>query len=292
MARRSPAARIKRKSDQEFYEDRSWGTVAIREAHDLPTLKLHRLLEVLRKRKNPTASLLEVGCGAGRILASVRAHDKRIRLTGADISAHEITLAKRDNRGNRIRFVRANGEHLPFKSGSFEYVIFFDYIEHVDHPGPALRELARVLKPGGVLYGISPTEKQGIYGLSTRILGWHIKVRTAHHIQQYTIQGLIDRVRKTGLTVDDRETTYSYHLLGSIMDYTMFALLLNKRFHDLFWSSNKYYKDTKTKRSVESRIMNAVLGFANAIAYWESTLLKSSRWTATTVHITARKRGR
>jgi len=277
--------RFQNKSDQEFYEAKSWGTVAIRESRDLPTLKLQRLMDALKDRKR--ASLLEVGCGAGRILASIRAHDKRLRLTGADISAHEIRLAERDNRGKNIRFVRANGERLPFPDGAFDYVVFLDYIEHVDHPDKALKELFRVCKPGGVLHGVSPTERHGIYGLSTMILGQHIKEKTAGHIQRYTIGGLLARVRKAGFRIDN--VTYSYHLLGSVMDYTMFALLLNKRIARLFWSKNKYWRDAKTKPSLASRIMNGTLSVANAIAYWESTLLRNTRLTATAVHITARR---
>ncbi len=282
--------KFQRKSDQEFYESKSWGSVAIPDAKDLPTLKLQRLMEVVSARKKKDAALLEVGCGAGRILATIKKKDRHLKLTGVDISAHEIKIAKRDNKG--IAFVRANGEHLPFKDNTFDYVVFLDYIEHVDNPDRALQELHRVVKKGGLLYGVSPTEKHGFYGISTKILGWHIKEKTAGHIQQYTVKSLLKKVEDAGFTVDKKRTTFSYHLLGGAMDYALFAMLLNKRFGKLFWGKNKYWKDAKTKQSVASRAMNGVLSLANAVAYGESTLLKRTRFTATAVHIVARKGGK
>ncbi len=268
-----------------FYEEKSWGSIPIEDKKDLPSLKLKYLMELLVKRKKKNASLLEIGCGSGRILSTIQQRDGELQLTGVDISKEQVRIAKRDNPG--ITFKVGNAERLPFKTGSFDYVIFLDVIEHVEHPNTLLKEASRVLKEGGYLYGVSPCEKQGIYVLSTKLLGWHIKERTAGHIQQFTVNDFLKRVRKQNLRII--KTLFSYHLLGSIMDYTLFTLLLNKKMEKLFWSKNTYYQNRKTKQTVASLILNTILQTGNAIAYTESSLLRNTRLLATAVHVTARK---
>ncbi len=276
--------------DARFYQEKSWGSLGIKEGKDLPTLKLRYLMELLRKRKRRDARLLEIGCGSGRILASLRARDPDIRLTGVDLSEGQIALARKDNAGKRITFVAGNGERLPFRASSFDYVIFLDVIEHVERPDALLREAARVLREGGLLYGVSPAEGQGIYALSARLFGRHFKEETAGHIQRYTIEDLLRRVERQGLAVE--EVKYSYHFLGSLMDYALFTLMLNRRIAKAYWDGNRYYATTRTKRTPLSRALNAVLALGNAIAYCESRMLRNVRLTATAVHVVARKMGK
>lgn len=278
---------VSRKSDQEFYEQRTWGSMPIAAGRDLPSLKLRYLLELLDRRTERAASLLEVGSGAGKILASIRQHDVDLELTGVDVSREQVRLAARDNEHLGIRFEHANAERLPFADESFDYVVFLDVIEHVDSPDQFLEEAVRVLKNGGFLYAFSPAEGHGIYRLSARVLGRHLKERACGHVHQFTIDDLVTMIRRHGLEVQERR--YSYHLLGSLMDYTMFALLLNKRVAELFWSSNKYYRTSVTRESVGSKVFNALLSLGNAIAFYESSLLRNTRFTATGLHLVARK---
>jgi SAM-dependent methyltransferase len=276
---------VKRKSDQEFYEQKSWGSQPIKQGKDLPTLKLSYLLQMLKGHKK-NASLLEIGSGAGRILASIRQHDKSIKLTGAEVSKEQLRIATRDSKGKNIKFVHANGEHLPFAANSFDYVIFLDVIEHVDEPEVFIKEASRVLKKGGYLYAFSPAEGHGIYWLSRKIFRRHFKEQVIGHIQQYEVKDLEGLSRRAKLKI--KKQYYSYHLLGSIMDYTLFTLLLNKRIAKVFWSKNQYYQKRR-KPGMVSRVFNAMLSLGNAIAFYESTALKNTRFSATGVHIIAKK---
>ena len=52
--------------------------------------------------------------------------------------------------------VVAVGEHLPFRDGAFDAVLSLHVLEHVKNPFVCARELARVLKPGGTLYAVTP----------------------------------------------------------------------------------------------------------------------------------------
>jgi ubiquinone/menaquinone biosynthesis C-methylase UbiE len=84
---------------------------------------------------------LEVGVGSGRF-----AVPSGIRY-GIDPSLELIRIAKR--RG--IEVVRGEGEHLPYRTGSFDYVLMMTVICFLDDVTAVFREVNRVLKPGGIL---------------------------------------------------------------------------------------------------------------------------------------------
>lgn len=273
-----------KKLDEKFYKKKTWGSLSITAGKDIPNLKLRYLLELLREREIGDASLLEIGSGSGRILASIRDRDEYLRLSGIDLSEEQVALAKEAHKDKDIDFVAGNGEQLPYEDNSFDYVIFFDYLEHIEKPQVSLNEMSRVLKQGGFLHFVCPAEALGIYGLSTKIFGRHFKEQTAGHIQQFTIKNLEDMTRQTKLEIVDEY--FSYHLLGSIMDYTMFTMLMNKHVANRFWSDNQYYA---TERKAKKTLFNRALALANAVAYYESRILRRSKMLATAAHITARK---
>jgi ubiquinone/menaquinone biosynthesis C-methylase UbiE len=276
------------KDSKEFYDERSWGATAIKAAKDLPTLKLLYLIRLLTKRNKVSASLLEIGCGSGRIITSIRDRDKEIRLTGVDTSNEQIKAAQNVNRGQKLNFVLGDGQSLPFPDKSFDYVVIMDFLEHIHHPAEAIREAWRVLKPHGYIYGFIPAEAQpySIYRISQKIFRRHFKEATCGHIQKFTINQLEQMVGQLFRIVDVK---FSYHLFGSIMDYLLFSLLLNKSISSLFWSNNKYYHGTKMNQSVPSHVLNALLTLGNVIAFYESTILRNTRLFATGVHIIAIK---
>jgi SAM-dependent methyltransferase len=91
------------------------------------------------------ADVLEVGCGTGLILS--RLEGVAGRLTGADLSPGMLSRASA--RGHAV--VRADATRLPFADGTFDAVVSFKVLAHVPAVRSALAEMARVLRPGGVL---------------------------------------------------------------------------------------------------------------------------------------------
>ncbi len=95
-------------------------------------------------------SVLDVACGEGygsALLAKVAA-----RVTGVDVSGEAVEHARRTygSAGN-LEFVRASCTRLPLADASTDLAVSFETLEHIEGQGEFLDELARVLRPDGVL---------------------------------------------------------------------------------------------------------------------------------------------
>lgn len=97
-------------------------------------------------------SILDAGCGNGRyILSLLRQSDPDAKITGFDYSEGMLHRARARLKSNRPTLVRADLTRLPYADLSFDAAVCGWVIEHLPDPRPGLRELARVLKPGGKL---------------------------------------------------------------------------------------------------------------------------------------------
>lgn len=96
--------------------------------------------------------LLNVGCGPGGF--NVAATRAGAQAWGADSSWDAVTIARDRVPGSRV--VCAAAEALPFATEQFDVVYCYSTLEHVADARTALREMARVLRPGGALYLHTP----------------------------------------------------------------------------------------------------------------------------------------
>ncbi|UUZ45017.2 class I SAM-dependent methyltransferase [Janibacter limosus] len=92
-------------------------------------------------------SVLEVGCGAGRDGTVIR--DAGLDYTGVDLSASSINICARQG----LRAAQADATSLPFDDSTFDAARSMSTLMHLPNNdlGLALRELARVVRPGGVV---------------------------------------------------------------------------------------------------------------------------------------------
>ena len=91
------------------------------------------------------ARLLDVGCGTGHHMA--RLAERGYTVAGVDGSDEMLQHARTINPGAAIE--RSDVESLPFPDASFDYVICIEVLRYLPSSARCLREMARVLKPGG-----------------------------------------------------------------------------------------------------------------------------------------------
>jgi SAM-dependent methyltransferase len=125
---------------------------------------------------------LEVGCGAGGVLARLEAACPDLELSGAEALLAGLTAAGR--RLTRTRLMQLDAAHLPF-DGEFDAVGAFDVIEHIQDEGPVLTAMARALRPAGALLLTVP-QHPFLYGPADV---------AARHVRRYTAAGLVAQVR-------------------------------------------------------------------------------------------------
>jgi SAM-dependent methyltransferase len=94
----------------------------------------------------PGRLLIDISCGQGRL--PILARQKGIQAIGIDFST--IGLVKGRSSCRSIPLVSGNGEKLPIKDASVDYITHIGNLEHYINPSLGAQEVFRVLKPGGL----------------------------------------------------------------------------------------------------------------------------------------------
>lgn len=105
--------------------------------------------EVLRHLPELTGTrLLDVAIGDGRNLPLI---PTECDVFGVDISRVLLEKCRHDYMDRQLHLIIGQAEALPFPDASFDNLFSLGAINHVNDPGQALREMARVVKPGGTI---------------------------------------------------------------------------------------------------------------------------------------------
>ena len=100
----------------------------------------------------PGGRALDAGCGTGRALPMLRAAVGRAgTVVGVDLTPEMLATAAGYGRLADAALVMADAARLPLGEGTVDAVLAAGLLPHLAHPGAALRELARVTRPGGRL---------------------------------------------------------------------------------------------------------------------------------------------
>ncbi len=158
----------------------------------------------------PDSSLLDVGCGSGILIQKLLSLNRDIKLFGLDITPKMVEVAKKKFTNNsNIKIIQGSAIKMPYEDNSFNFVTCASSFHH--HPDPLLsvKEMIRVLKPGGKLLILDMC----IEGFLRKLL---FKVENVYHnegkVFRLSNKEMYDLYKKVGLT-QIKQSTFLYFTL-------------------------------------------------------------------------------
>ncbi len=142
------------------------------------------ILNFWKPKSNP-AFVLDLGCGTGGSFLLLRKFGKVI---GLDASFVALQFSRK--RGME-KLILGDAQILPFADNKFDLVAVLDVLEHLDNDCQALREIWRVLKPGGAVVFTVPA----FMGL------WSVHDIALSHRRRYLYREIRDKVISSGFEV-------------------------------------------------------------------------------------------
>ena len=150
---------------EEFYWDRYRDTTLGRYLFE----REHRFIRRALSRDRGRRTLLDLGCGSGRLTLPLRGagHD----VVGLDLSS--VALAAFRRRSRTVPLVQADSARLPLRDAAVDGVIAIQSLDYVEHRA-FMGECSRVLRPGGLLI---------FDALNRRSYKWHLKNRVGRQLE-------------------------------------------------------------------------------------------------------------
>jgi methionine biosynthesis protein MetW len=219
-------------SVEKLYES-IWKDQATAAAYAGGNGRIDLAIRVVEKGKR----LLDLGCADG-ILAQ-QLHERFAEAHGADISETALSIARQ--RGIETHRVNVDEEPLPFADGFFDAITCLDLVEHVFEPRVLLREMARVLAPGGSVYIAFPNIryiiriKELIAGRFPKTSGDVEYSYDGGHLHYYTPEDMrrlleeqgLKPVSEFGIVSGGIRSTWKFRALNSLLSERLARELLS-----------------------------------------------------------------
>lgn len=160
---------------------------------------------------NP-GKILEIGAASGDFLSMLK--NRGYEVYGVELSKRASVRAK-ENYGIDLFCGILNDAH--FVSGFFDYVVMYHVLEHIPNPKEILREIHRILKPGGILLIEIPDPKSFDAKMSRRLL---LSILDCpHHIYAFPQKFLKNIAVQYGFSILFSENSFSF-LMADILNKT------------------------------------------------------------------------
>jgi ubiquinone/menaquinone biosynthesis C-methylase UbiE len=146
----------------------------------------------------PTDVVLDVACGTGEFERLILSENPAQQMVGVDISDEMLAIARQKlQHYPNIDFQLASASALPFSDASFDTVISANAFHYFDDPSVVLKEMERMLKPGGNLIILDWCKDF----LVCRICDWVLRRIDPAHQQCYTQTEFHHLLNSTGFEI-------------------------------------------------------------------------------------------
>ena len=142
-------------------------------------------LEMLEARVSPGSNILDIGCGTGHLAGELM--QRGYTACGVDLSEAMVEYAREHY--DRDRFRVGDIEQIPFPDNTFDAVMCLGVMEYLEKDEPALREIWRVLKPGGRAVITTPNIICPFFHMDMTVLKMRVAARPFVRFIRHRLRG-------------------------------------------------------------------------------------------------------
>jgi ubiquinone/menaquinone biosynthesis C-methylase UbiE len=163
---------------------------------------------------NKSGTMLDVGCGEGRHIFGIMQNYPEMKCIGLDMDDDSLVKAEEgyeffesiSNAG--AEFLKGSAYSLPFQNNSLDLIVCSEVLEHLHHYNDAVKEIHRVLKPGGKFYASVPASwpEKICWALSK-----DYQNQPGGHLRIFNQSKLVSEISEVGFTFLSSDRFHSIH---------------------------------------------------------------------------------
>jgi len=207
--------------------------------------------------------VLEVGCGRGFYLKTLKTVWPDLVITGVDVNQNYLDVARGYLGDLGVGLIRGDATDLPFTDNSFDRIIATEVLEHIPDDQKVVSEMYRVLKPGGIAMVTVPNKNypfcwDPLNWILERVFSWHIPSNIwwlaglwADHVRLYEDKDLKDKLKKVGFKIE--KVWYSTHYCFPFSHFFLYGIGKNLVEQGFLKSFNRF--KGKQKQSLINKFL-------------------------------------
>lgn len=157
--------------------------------------RAEQLLSLIEKQEGNAPRVLDIGCGRAILL-------RKLQALGCECTGTEIPEFSFPEGEAEIRFINGHLAEIGFEAEYFDAVTIWNVLEHTSDPAATVREIARILKPGGV-FAVAVPNFGSLQRRAFNAHWFHLDLpRHTHHFTPSRLQELLQQCGMETLSVE------------------------------------------------------------------------------------------